>query len=448
MVQMLDFKKLAEQISSNSASKLGLRNELKQNRNFGKRIPKLRKEAKKRCKIMIVREIAIPFNPETGEADDMFSPDRKWRTTLSATTTALYLKNLCNENEVAKEAFMRRAGLTDWDTSDVGQLNEADKKVFGKYLVIRTFTVPTVNISIPAMTKNEGGRNYIVKVDRDPYTGEIIGKEPLWSRVNGLMRAVAFEEVSEYEEAITARKIDHTEEQQKQRKRDIYQKICVSSEQPSNFLFAIELPLDNTYRLACEMHGIAASDVEARAVLINRNKKIGEALGKYTDGSYVMFDKYFDFLELDMACPSDTNADDKTIGQNTTFEKPTLSLYQDPNYEDFVAATREYLDTAENLEEVVMASIRYRLYDDTVEAQLLSALDSVITPDGKYYTQRVLENYSDVISLVTGGADLLMEQEAGISDKDSGRFDAGKSAEKATEFSIETDDVDLDSDLD
>ena len=95
-----------------------------------------------------------------------------------------------------------------------------------------------------------------------------------------------------------------------------------------------------------------------------------------------------------------------------------------------------------------MASIRYRLYDDTVEAQLLSALDSVITPDGKYYTQRVLENYSDVISLVTGGADLLMEQEAGISDKDSGRFDAGKSAEKATEFSIETDDVDLDSDLD
>ena len=42
MVQMLDFKKLAEQISSNSASKLGLRNELKQNRNFGKRIPKLR----------------------------------------------------------------------------------------------------------------------------------------------------------------------------------------------------------------------------------------------------------------------------------------------------------------------------------------------------------------------------------------------------------------------
>lgn len=437
-------------VSSAGRSQLHMRSEKIQQRNQVKRIPMLKKALRKKSKLLIITDLALPFNPETGVEDEVFNTDNKFRPPYSATTVALMLKLKADTNESLKNALMRRAGVKEWDTSDAEKFTKEDWTIFTKYRVPRIFTVPVVHVNIPVMTNNEFGRDYAISVEYDEATGDIVGDIPGVLKVNKLFRDKIYEELQEYQKGIDAGEIHDTEKQQKQFRRDVYGKNPVSDVQPSNWITAIELPLLNNYTLSGDLDFASfTADTAKSALIISRlSKSISDALGKYRDGSWERYDKNFDYFEIDMCCP--TEGDDNsqqgrmTIGKDTQFEKPGYSLCElldDEVLNTTQEALTKYLDSCEDIEEMVRRSIYTPPYSDEVENQIYTSLSSVLDIENdKYLTQRVLDANREVISIAFGGvgSELLDALDAGVSDAAEGALEEDASAASAKAYSLDS----------
>lgn len=437
-------------IDTDGKSKLHMRSESIQQRQQIKRIPMLKKGLKKKSKLLLIADLAIPFNPKTGVADDDYNEDNKFRPALSATTVALMLKMMANENEESKNAFMRRAGVEEWDTSDVEHLTAADKAIFNKYRVPRVFTVPVVHVNIPVMTKNEFGKDYAIDVKRDPMTGEVIGEVPLVLKVNKLFRDKIYEEIKEFDDKCNSGELKLTDKQQKEQKSNIYKKNPVSDVQPSNWVTVFEIPMTEKYKLSSDFDIVSFDEKAAKehVVLTRYSQKLRTAIEKYRDGSWEKYDKNFDFFELDMACP--TEGDDQSsqgkmlIGKDTEFEKPTNCLDECMSAEELAGVLKacgDYLDGAEDIESEVRRSMFTPPYTDEVENQIATSVCTVldITKD-PYMTQRVIEENRDVISLCfsEGGLEMIDLVDAGCSDAPEGALDVAEAAATAKQYSLDS----------
>ena len=428
----------------NGTSKYKLRNEDSQVKNRVARIPKLKKDLKKKSKLIVILELAVPFNPMTGVADDDYNPNNKFRPLKSATTVALMLKGSANANTDVKAAFMSRAGVEDWDTSALDTLTKEDIAIFKKYRVPRIFSFPVVKINIPAMT-GEFGRDYTIDVEVDPQTGEIVGELPLVLQADRFFNAMAFEELKEFQEKIDKKLLVLTDKQQKDYKRDnIFSKNPLSDVHPSNWLMMSEIPLTNDYTVSADAEiATATKEAVAKSMVISKqNKSLGIAIGKYLSGEYQKFDKYFDYFELDMACPTE-GATPAEVGLNTTYEKPTDSFGDTTGVEKYNAALVEHLDDSDKLEDIIVSSVRIPAYGDEVENQLCTALESVIDIDNKYLTQEVIKRNKDFINIALGekGAGLLLDVDMGISDKEIGSADLAAAQKVAKEINIDIADI-------
>lgn len=467
------------EVGNHGGSKLHMRSESIQNRHQVRRIPTLKKALKKKSKLLVIADLAIPFNPETGEEDDKYNTDNKFRPPYSATTVALMLKAMADENPKTKEAFMRRAGVSEWDTSDCEHFSAADKEVFAKYRVPRIFTVPVVHVNIPVVTKSEFGRDYAISVKYDDMTGEVLGElrpdgsigdVPGVLKVNKLFSDKIYEEIEEFNKKIDSGELKLTEKQQKEERGNIYKKNPVSGVQPSNWITAIELPLTNTYELSADVDysAIDADGIKSHLVLSRLSKGMKDAIAKYQDGSWAKFDKNFDFYELDMGCPTEgddnSNEGKMLIGKDTAYEKPSYVLrdcFSDeaddgtktvkPEYGKFMSACTEYLDNCDDIEEEVRRSMFIPPYSEEVENKIYQGLETVldITND-KYVTQRVLEANREVINLAFSeeSGELYDALDAGVSDAPEGSLDENASAAAAKQYNLNaeefSDDVDVD----
>lgn len=423
----------------NGTSRFNLRNENEQVKSRVASIARLKKEKKKKAKLLVVMELAIPFNPTTGKADDIYNADKKFRPQMSATSVALMLKQEASVNEAVKEAFMNRAGVDSWDLSQPEVLTNADKIIFSKYRVPSVYTFPVVNINIPVMTK-DFGRDYLIKVTRDPMTNQIVGDKPLAIRANEFFRDIAYEEYSELQDKIASGEVSYTEKQRKELASKIFGSVPVSDDHPVNFIIAMEMPLDNRYGLS-ETYSKDEFDTAAlkkSLVQFKRSKKIDESIKKYVSGEWAKFDKHFDFIEIDMACPTEGETP-MEIGKDTEYEKPTTTL-DETNYNDLIEGVfREYLDAEADLETIMINSVRIASYDDTVESQLCSSLGTMVDSDNKYITKAVIERHREFITIALGdvGSELLLSVEMDDEDRASGSLDSDKAAEIAKTISLD-----------
>lgn len=430
-------------------SKLHMRSESAQKGVNIKRIPRLKKGLKKKSKLLVIADLALPFNPATGTEDGEFNADNKFRPPYSATSVALMLKASADTNESLKKELMRRAGVEEWDTSDSETLNAEDRVIFNKYRVPRIFTVPVVHVNIPAMTKSSFGRDYAISVQYDD-TGEIIGEKPGVLKVNKLFKDKIYEEIQEYQGRIDSGEIKRTDQQQKDDKGDIYKKNPVSDVHPSNWLTAIELPLTSNYELSGDVDykNFTAQSAEQALVMFKYSHNAKDGINKYVDGSYKKFDVYFDYFCLDMSCP--VEGDDTTdtgkmqIGLHTQFEKPTNNLTDDgmldeEQFKTVSKAITEYLDGCEDIEVEVRRSMFTPPYTEDVENQIFTTLNTVLDISDPYLTQKVLLENREVISIAFAGvgSELLDEIDAGISEKEAGALDVEASASVAKEYSLE-----------
>lgn len=406
-------------------SALKLRDERKQKKNQMAKIQRLKRELKLREKLLFPMEIAVPFNPMTGQADDQYNEENKWRPPVSATTAALVLKRMASENDVTRQAFIDRAGMSAWDVSDLETLTAEDKLIFRNYRVLRVFSLPVVSISEERITGNKYPNDYVIDVKRDSITQAIEGDWPLALEANKLYRDLAFEESAHIDECIELAKegkpyeirtnipeflvgnlADKNEKQIKEGKKGIWKKVIISDDRPSNNLVVVGIPLNNDLTLKNpEVFNTITSD-EIKKMLKTSRKvaELDEPFDNFTNGTWNKYDEHFDFLELDMLCPTQVDdPDDKMqIGKETRYMKPETFLSKQEWYGQFCKAYREAIDSMPQIENQFMYSVYVRKMDSSVEKKLLAVMEKDDLLNHPFMTEKVLLANSKILSKVYG----------------------------------------------
>lgn len=409
-------------------SALKLRDENIQKKKGNKRINTLKKEPKKKSKLLIITELAVPFNPFTGVEDEQYNRNSKFRPTLSQTSVMLMLKTACNENAELKKVYMDKARVTEWDTSDTENVTSQDRLVFNRYRVPRQFTLPVCRVNIPSFTGNVFGKEYLMNVKRDELTDEIVGEVPLILQVNKLLRDMNYEEINQLEEKIQKKEIVLNDKDKENQVKAIREKVVVSGDYPLNYVMAIEIPLDNQYHVK-DLDSLSACTPENfidKLRLIKCTAEVDLALDKYKAGEYSAVDIYDDFWEYDMNCPNEE--DKKELGKKTRYERAMTPVNTLEGYENLIDAYREYMDSAKDLEKTFMNSVYVSKFNSSMEDSFLNSVKSIVDLNSEFMTNKVLNANASIITLVFGD-----EADAKLAEMAIGGGTEGSLDEKASE---------------
>lgn len=438
-INFKELQKKMETVGDNGVSKLNMRNEEKQRKFQPKRFNHLKKEKRKKSKLCFVKEIAIPFNPKTGKEDDTYNTGSKWRPPYSVESVIKLVKNYAMESEEAKQALMQHAGISSWDVTDPDTVTDEDYRLFGSYLTARIFSIPAVHVTIPSMCNNAYGRDYTVDVKVDPVTGQYIGEVPLILQAHKFFIEMAYEELADYNDKLSSGVFKHDEKQQKEYRQGIFSKVPISDLAPINFIQAFEIPLNQKFELNDDKCLVTSDKafVDKQTVLVRMNRTISDVLDKFCGGDYSAVDKYPEYFVVDMSCPNDTESPTE-LGKRTSYERELNTLKDMEGYDNFRAATVDYLDNFKDLEETVFRSSFVSRYDSSVDTQLLTACNSLIDLKNPFLTQKVIESNKDFLMLALGEKfdELQLEVECGISDKAEGNLDSAAAKQVAKTFDI------------
>lgn len=438
-INFKELQKKMETVGDNGVSKLNMRNEEKQRKFQPKRFNHLKKEKRKKSKLCFVKEIAIPFNPKTGKEDDTYNTGSKWRPPYSVESVIKLVKSYAMESEEAKQALMQHAGISSWDVTDPDTVSDEDYRLFSSYLTARIFSIPAVHVTIPSMCNNAYGRDYTVDVKVDPVTGQYIGEVPLILQAHKFFIEMAYEELADYNDKLNSGVFKHDEKQQKEYRQGIFSKVPISDLAPINFIQAFEIPLNQKFELNDDKCLVTSDKafVDKQTVLVRMNRTISDVLDKFCGGDYSAVDKYPEYFVVDMSCPNDTESPTE-LGKRTSYERELNTLKDMEGYDNFRAATVDYLDNFKDLEETVFRSSFVSRYDSSVDAQLLTACNSLIDLKNPFLTQKVIESNKDFLMLSLGEKfdELQLEVECGISDKAEGNLDSAAAKQAAKTFDI------------
>lgn len=438
-INFKELQKKMETVGDNGISKLNMRNEEKQRKFQPKRFNHLKKEKRKKSKLCFVKEIAIPFNPKTGKEDDTYNTGSKWRPPYSVESVIKLVKSYAMESEEAKQALMQHAGISSWDVTDPDTVTDEDYRLFGSYLTARIFSIPAVHVTIPSMCNNAYGRDYTVDVKVDPVTGQYIGEVPLILQAHKFFIEMAYEELADYNDKLSSGVFKHDEKQQKEYRQGIFSKVPISDLAPINFIQAFEIPLNQKFELNDDKCLVTSDKafVDKQTVLVRMNRTISDVLDKFCGGDYSAVDKYPEYFVVDMSCPNDTESPTE-LGKRTSYERELNTLKDMEGYDNFRAATVDYLDNFKDLEETVFRSSFVSRYDSSVDTQLLTACNSLIDLKNPFLTQKVIESNKDFLMLALGEKfdELQLEVECGISDKAEGNLDSAAAKQVAKTFDI------------
>ena len=438
-INFKELQKKMETVGDNGVSKLNMRNEEKQRKFQPKRFNHLKKEKRKKSKLCFVKEIAIPFNPKTGKEDDTYNTGSKWRPPYSVESVIKLVKSYAMESEEAKQALMQHAGISSWDVTDPDTVTDEDYRLFGSYLTARIFSIPAVHVTIPSMCNNAYGRDYTVDVKVDPVTGQYIGEVPLILQAHKFFIEMAYEELADYNDKLSSGVFKHDEKQQKEYRQGIFSKVPISDLAPINFIQAFEIPLNQKFELNDDKCLVTSDKafVDKQTVLVRMNRTISDVLDKFCGGDYSAVDKYPEYFVVDMSCPNDTESPTE-LGKRTSYERELNTLKDMEGYDNFRAATVDYLDNFKDLEETVFRSSFVSRYDSSVDTQLLTACNSLIDLKNHFLTQKVIESNKDFLMLALGEKfdELQLEVECGISDKAEGNLDSAAAKQVAKTFDI------------
>lgn len=422
-------------------SALKMRNEAAQSKTRAKTYKRIERKQGKMSKLLIPKEIALDFDPRVGTETDEFNAENKFRPVASATTLALAIKALAKDVPATKEKIMQRSGLASWDLSDLERVTEEDKIAFAPYVYPQIFTLPTINVKLKGISQNAWGRDFIVRVNRDPITGHVVGDTPTLLQANYLYSAMAREEVAVLEESVKNGTVTLTEEQLTDKKRSIYNgRIHVSSDRASNYIRCVEIPLDpatcsldKDVKLACT----TPEAIHSMMCLSRYTTELQTTMEKLRSGAWKKYDQYFDFYEVDMTCPSD-KTDKKEIGQYTRYEKPDTALGSVEGYNEFLKAYIEYVDSETELETVVWSSTGLREFCEDDERRVLACMESDIDLESPYLTSSIITANKDIIMRVFGekGDLLVAAAEEGFSDKEHGISDPKTAPEEAKKYDL------------
>lgn len=416
------------------------RNENAQTKSRAMKFPTLKKETKKRSRVLPIVELAIPFNPFTGQEDGEFNRNNKYRPIMSVESAMKVHKKLANENEGVKETYKMRAGVESWDTTNLDEITDVDRTIFAKYRQPVVFSVTVVDINIPALTGQDRAKQYKIDVNRNPITDKIDGKMPTPLKVHKLLNDRAWVARQEFENEVKSGKIVLNEKDLKEKRREFYKDVVVSTDHPLNTSLCIELKLDNDLSLDEKLAGLQSEDIMGMLKVHKYSHNYGKSVKLFLDGTNAKADKCLNFYEMDMICSDDT--DGGQLGLNTSFNKADSedSIIEHKDFEEFNKALVELLDSetyAEQLENIFQRSIYVTEFTPEIEGLLIDSLPTVISLDDPRMTGNVIKQNQEIITRAFGGAgdEALLKSQMGIIPE--GELDEEASAKAGREASLE-----------
>lgn len=384
------------------------RNENKQNKSRASRFDHIEKKSKKRSRVLCLTELAFPFDPRTGEETETANAENFYRPSSSTETAVATFKMLANDNPELKEFYELKAGVDNWDVSDLEEVNSTDMKVFSRYRKPVVFTQVVVDVEIPAMTGKDSVVQYLVNIDRDAETQEVVGEMHPLLKVNKLFNDRAWTARKEFEDNYrTGKEPKLNEKDLKEKRRSFYKDMAVSGEHPVNYALCIELPLDEQLNLNAQLKGLEDKDIKELFKLHKYSHNFRKAIDLFTNGTNIKNDLCTNFFEVDMICSDDT--DKGALGLNTTFGKvdSSDSISKHDDYEAFNISLMNVLDSEEFAEEVdaqFKRSSFARKFGDEEEAMLYDALKSVFKLEDARVTDKVIIQNQEVITRAFGDA--------------------------------------------
>lgn len=444
----MDAKEILARLKSGeiaSVSSLETRDENKQVRSRLARIPWLKKEAKMVKRLLIPKELALPFNPETCFPDEQYNDNRKWRPFLSVSSAISVIKLLCQDNPELLEAYKVKTGVHDWDPT-TEEVTQQDLQVFRHYISPRIFSCNATKVSMSTVTGNDYGASYSVEVERDPITEQLVGEPADWMRVAKLLNDLAYEENKHIEEVVSAAKSGKpfpvtdiktthqrivtgnvailNDENMRNIRTETRSKWClVSNDMPHNFIIGIVLDLNGDMTPAGDLSKFTAEDIAEKLHLIRyggSTSQLTMAIKALTEGNLKLRDIYPDFLELDMTCPQEGTKEQ--IGLGTTYGCPAVEMLKDnPGYAGVLKAVRDNLDTGwEDMEKRYLASCGIKPMTNVIEERILDALpDYLDITESPFCTAKVVKGNQEILNL------LLTDEQLAELDINLGTLSAG-----------------------
>ncbi len=429
-----------------ASSEFDLLNEKRQFLPQGVGIPRFSYSFKKKSRILFRLQMAIPFNPETGFPDEKFNPNKKWRPPLSPRSAAMVVKQYAHNNKSAKEIFMSRAGVSEWDTSDATTLNQADFKVLRLYRTPLIITAEAVTINDAAITGQDFGIPYSVPITRDIETGQIIGDVPDIAKIGNLISSITFKEIAELDNAIKSKDptgysghrpfinpsaIPTVDDKTK---REWVGKILsgalISSVRPKNFLMAYEFALSSSQSmmspdkkpLPCFTR-LTFDDIKEHRVYFDYAKKYKEYIE--TQLSNPGLDRFWDFVEADICDKALEEPKDKAAkaeaSRNMSLSTSSHSFYNIDTGEwradwvqPFFDAISDFGDSDPEFEKKMMQFVarQIRPIDSAIIGSVADRVAEKIPLSYRYITDDILRNHKDALFLIYGSeyTDLMLEK--------------------------------------
>jgi hypothetical protein len=436
---MIDLNGLITKLKSGeipASSEFDLLNEKRQFLPQGVGIPRFSYGYKKKSRILFRLQMAIPFNPETGLPDEKFNPNKKWRPPLSPRSAAMIVKQYAENSKEAKEIFMNRAGISEWDTSDATTLNKTDFKVLRLYRTPLIITAEAVTINDSAITGQDFGISYSVPVKRDIETGQIIGDIPEIAKIGNLISTITFKEIAELDNAIKSKDPGGYSNHRPfinpaaiptvddKTKREWVGKILsgalISSVRPKNFLMAYEFALSPSQSmlnsdkkpLPCFTR-LTLEDIKEHRVYFDYAKKYKEYIETQLNNPEL--DQFWDFVEADICDKALEEPKDRVAkaeaSRNMSLSASSHSFYNVDTGEwradwvqPFFDAISDFGDSDPEFEKKMMQFVarQIRPIDNTIIGSVADRIADKIPLSYRYITEDILRNHKDALLLIYG----------------------------------------------
>lgn len=455
-------------------SSYDLLNEKRQSVAKGMGLKRFSYSFKKSSRVLFSVQMAIPFNPATGEADDDFNPNQKWRPALSASTAASIVKQYCSDNPKAREVFEKRAGVATWDVSQPEVLTSADLDVLRDYRTPLILTTECTSIKDPAVTGQDFAIQYSVDVKRDVNTGLFTGKVPEVAKIGALMSSVAFKEVEELREAIKAKDptkyrggnpgisvasipaVTDKDATHKKWVSEIFQTVKISSVRPTNFLLGFELALDpSDARMISQdkqpmpdFTMLGLDDIKSKMVYFNYSDKYKQFIENVL--STPSLDNHFDFVECDFIDQTlvDPGADQtaKMLAAKNLVPSKAVHSFIDvdrselrfPWIGEFIDAVAAYRDSETDFESKMLQFLatKVRAIDDSITAAVCDRIKEHTPINHMYYTDDILRTHKDALITIYGDEYTMLLMEKGLLDSAPAEEKALEEANKQEQVSV------------
>lgn len=301
-------------------SELGTRDEAKQSKNFTARLRRFEAKTNIKAHALMMKDVVIPFNPFTCEADDNYNPRTPFRPILLVSQVLGQLKSFCASNPDIAAKWNKILGAEiAWDAP----VSREEYFMFKAKDMIkpRIMSYSTVSLNFGG---NAGFSEYRQKYTVDPSqldsdNNYLPGVNPIWNQAAVFFYSMIKPEIDD----VTAQleRQSASKEQIANQKRTIRGKSPVGFVMQTNLIPFIYIPMNEAIQ---EFDEKRPTDFEAciRWYSYNPDKWSGAVTEAETNNLY---DEEMDYYDFTIRTP--TSKETKTNGQVYT-DADSLELYQ------------------------------------------------------------------------------------------------------------------------